>query len=94
MEKTFYQTLELIFSSVGENAFYHNKQFNRSLFETICLTISLKRNHKIDPTQFERFYKKIIKDEEFWQLSKSATTSKKSILTRIEFANRLFEKLG
>jgi len=39
-------------------------------------------------------YKEIIKDEEFWKLSKSATTSKKSILTRIEFANHLFETIG
>jgi len=94
MEKTFYKTLELIFESVGEKAFYHNKQFNRSLFETLCLTISLKHNDKIDPKQFEYFYKEIIKNEEFWQLSKSATTSRKSIMTRIEFANHLVETIG
>jgi Protein of unknown function DUF262 len=94
MERAFYQTFELIDNAIGENAFYHNKQFNRSLFETLCLTISLKHGDRIEPARLKLFYDELIKSTDFWELSKSSTTSRKSLHTRIEFANHLFESIS
>jgi len=89
IDRIFYGTLKVILEVIGENAFYHNKQFNRSLFETICISIARKKN--LHPKTVKAFYERLIQSEEFWQLSKSATTSKRSILSRIEFAQQIID---
>ncbi len=91
IDKIFYDTLEIILAAIGENAFYHNKQFNRSLFETICISIARKKN--VLPNGVKTFYKRLIQSDEFWELSKSATTSKRSILTRIDFAQHIIDTI-
>ena len=91
MENEFYGMIELIFREIGESAFYHNKQFNRSLFETLSLFVSLNIEKRSFQGNIEPFYKKLIDSEDFWQLSKSSTTSKKNIQLNIDFANYIFE---
>ena len=92
IERLFYHTLELILDTIGDNAFYHNKQFNRSLFETLC--ISIARERSLNPRVVKQFYDKLVESDEFWQLSKSATTSKKNILSRLELAKQIIDSLG
>lgn len=91
IEDVFYGTLKTIFETIGSDAFYHNKLLNRSLFETLCVVLARRKNY--DPGKVKIFYKRLIGSDEFWQLSKSATTSRKSILMRVDFANHLFESL-
>jgi len=91
IEQVFFGTLGLILDQIGENAFYHNKQFNRALYETLCIVIA--RSINLSPKSVKEFYKKLIASKEFWQLSKSATTSKRSIFTRIVFAQQILESV-
>ena len=93
-EKRFFETMELIVEIYGNNAFYKNKQFNRSLFETLSLFITFTiEKDKVDKMKLKQFYDNLIKDEDFWELTKSATTSRKSIESRLEYANNLFDKI-
>ncbi len=87
IESVFYTTFGSIHEAIGKDAFYYNKSFNRPLYETLSLTVSLNKSDDTDI--LKNFYKKLISNEEFWVISKSATTSKKSLMTRIEFANYL-----
>ena len=84
----------LLVEIYGDNAFYKNKQFNRSLFETLSLFITFTIDKdKVDKSKLKQFYDNLIKDEYFWELTKSATTSRKSIESRLEYANNLFDKI-
>jgi uncharacterized protein with ParB-like and HNH nuclease domain len=87
IEAAFFATFSIIHDSIGKDAFYYNKSFNRPLYETLSLSVSL---NKINNSQvLTDFYQKLIRNEQFWVISKSATTSRKSLMTRIEFANHL-----
>lgn len=90
IENVFFNTFSIIFDSIGNEAFYYKKTFNKSLYETLSLTTSRNciRNDEI----LKKFYDRLIVSDEFWSMSKSSTTSKKSIMTRIEFANHLLSE--
>ena len=91
IEENFSNTFNIIKDTIGNDAFYYKKVFNRPLYETLTLTVS--RNHIEKFGKLKSFYDKLINSDEFWLMSKSATTSRKSIMTRIEFANHLLSQI-
>ncbi|MFV0467411.1 MAG: DUF262 domain-containing protein [Dysgonomonas sp.] len=90
IESIFYETFRVIEHSIGNYAFYHNKIFNKGLFDTVALTVSKNIHNIKDESQVKYFYEQIIKNEDFWLLNKSATTSKGSILRKLDLANYIF----
>lgn len=91
VEESFHRTFNSIKEALGPDTFYYKKTFNRSLYETLTLTVS--RNHIENNRILAEFYKNLISSDEFWLMTKSSTTSKKSIMTRIEFANHLLSQV-
>ena len=90
IEDSFYNSFNIILESIGKDAFYYKKVFNRSLYETLSLIVS--RNKVQNKSPIISLYDKLISSDEFWSMSKSSTTSKKSIMMRIEFANHLLSQ--
>ncbi|ADB36130.1 GmrSD restriction endonuclease domain-containing protein [Spirosoma linguale] len=91
VEQAFFSSFNAIKEAIGEDAFYFKKTFNRPLYETLTLTVS--RNHLQNKNTLAEFYKILISSDDFWLMTKSSTTSKKSIMTRIEFANHLLSQI-
>ncbi len=91
-EELFHRTMQTILEGIGKNAFYHNKSFNRILFETVSVIISNHLDNHNSHEKIKRFYDKLIENDKFWELTKSSTTSKKNLLTRFAFVENLYSE--
>ena len=85
MVKLFSETLTYISTSVGKDAFVLNKRFSSSLYDAIMFCGS-KSCSSVPKDTFRRFHNEIVNDENFLSLTRSATTSRKNIFGRIEYA--------
>ena len=94
LELQFYSTMDFILESIGEYAFFKNKQFNKILFETLSLFVSISAdNISLTHNKMKSFSDALKIDEGFWKLSKSATTSRNNIYSRIEYAISLYKTI-
>lgn len=85
IENCFYKSFRVIRDAIGNNAFYVKSIFNRALFETLSLSVSL--HHLSDEVRIRHLYSNLVENKEFWSMSRSSTTSKKSIMSRIQLAS-------
>jgi len=57
----------------------------------ILVTRELQKN--LDCQTLKRFYGLLIKDDHFWSLSRYSTTSKKNLISRLEYVEELYQNI-
>jgi len=88
IEAAFGNTFSKILEATNGEGFYHKGKFNKTLFDT--LSVHVARSMKESSIEkITALFKMVKESEAFWRLSKGATTSKKSLFTRLEFVNHL-----
>lgn len=87
----FLSTIEFLSSCIGPHVFLHKKHFNRILFDTIMLLTAKELRHDLNCNRFKKFYDLLINDEEFWSMSRQATTSRKNISMRLDYIEELYK---
>lgn len=89
IKNIFFKTLNIINETNNEEVFYKKGKFNKSLFDTVMLFISLNI-HNAKPNKVQQFISNLNTSQEFKQLSKSATSSRKNIQEKLQLAEALF----
>lgn len=85
----FFTSLNIINKSGDERVFYQKGRFNRSLFDTIMLFLS-RNIPDAKSAEVQQFISNLKTSQEFKQLSKSATSSRKNIYEKLQLAEALF----
>ncbi|MFB2835790.1 DUF262 domain-containing protein [Floridanema evergladense] len=92
IREIFIDTVQFLKDCIGEKVFFHNKLFNKSLFESIMLVTAKElRSGNLECNHFKKFYDTLINDKNFWSLSRSSTTSKKNLMDRLDITRKIYK---
>lgn len=91
MQMVFLNTLNFLEECIGARVFTHNKSFSRVLFDSVMLFTAKRLRNNLDCERFKKFYESMLTDDQFWSMSKQATTSRKNLETRLRHIEQLFE---
>ena len=89
----FLNTTQFIYTCIGPKAFYPKKSFNIVLYESLMLLVTRELQKNLDCQTLKRFYELLIKDDHFWSLSRYSTTSKKNLISRLEYVEELYRNI-
>jgi len=92
MSDVFLSTIHFLRGCVGSDVFIHNKSFNRVLFDALTLLVARNLGNDLNCERFRKFHESLINDEEFWTISRQATTSKKNLITRMQYVKELYAR--
>lgn len=90
IQAVFLDTIDFINDCLGSKAFYHKKSFNRVLYESLMVLISRQLSVGLDCQKLKRFYESLISDDHFWSLSQHSTTSRRNVISRLEYVEELY----
>ena len=88
LEKLFSNTIEIIYKTLGSDAFKISKQFNTALYEVVMLTIS-KLGNIINENKITKWHEELKENYDFKTLIQARTTNRESLLRRVEFAKKM-----
>ena len=93
IQSMFLNTTQFIYTCIGPKAFYPKKSFNIVLYESLMLLVTRELQKNLDCQTLKRFYELLIKDDRFWSLSRYSTTSKKNLISRLEYVEELYRNI-
>ena len=85
IQRVFLATIDFINNCLGSKAFYYKMSFNRALYESLMLLTARQVSIGIDCQKLKQSYELIIIDDHFWSLSQHSTTSRKNVISRLEY---------
>jgi hypothetical protein len=86
----FISIINFLDQCIGSKVFYHNKSFNKTLFEAIMYLTAQELKRGLECEKFKKFYESLISDQDFWGLSKHFPTSRKNIIARLNYVQQLY----
>lgn len=93
LEGLFTQTIEAVYTRLGENAFHNLNQyvfsskFNPTIYDSIMIAASLTDNEE-DLARLKQNHKLLLKNDEYQTLIKIRTTNTKNIIARIDMVKQ------
>ncbi len=91
LESLFISTISFLSDCVGELVFKHKKQFDRVLYEVMMLIAAREFSDGLDCKRFKTFHARLVSDEEFWSIARSAHNSRKNLLLRLDYSYNLYQ---
>ncbi|GAX34722.1 hypothetical protein NIES3585_07240 [Nodularia sp. NIES-3585] len=89
IKNIFFNTISFLKNCIGNKVFYENKLFN-ILFDSVMLLTAQELKKGLECSKFKKFYELLIKDKHFWSFAQPSTTSKKKLMTRLEYVRELY----
>lgn len=90
IQDIFLKTINFLKECIGEKVFFYKKSFNKSLFESLMLTVAQELDRGLNCERFKEFYNSLIQDDVFWSFSRSSTTSKQNLMKRLVHTRELY----
>jgi len=89
IKNLFSNTIHFLKTCIGSKVFHENKSFN-ILFDSVMLITSQELEEGLECSKFKIFYELLINDKHFWSFAKPSTTSRKNLITRLEYVRELY----
>ncbi|WP_413174207.1 DUF262 domain-containing protein [Anabaena azotica] len=85
----FFKTINFLKKCIGSKVFYQKKKF-QILFDSTMLITAKELERDLECSKFKRFYDLLINDKYFWSFAKPSSTSRKNIMMRLEYVEKLY----
>lgn len=92
-KEIFMKTIDFIYNEIGQSAFRTTRSINKSVGDSLMVSIANIINSKKSILNAKDSYQKLINDEEFKKFTLSSTTSEISVTGRIDLAKKYFLEL-
>ncbi len=85
-KQVFEKTCETIFSEIGINAFRSPKYFNKSVFDSVIVSVAILLRDGVILENLKNKHSDLLKNEEYQMSISEATTTSQNVQTRIHLA--------
>lgn len=90
LKEIFDETIHIIYSTIGPDAFKINKYFNRAVCDAVLIGTSFNIKNGTLTSNLKAAHKKLLKEKSFFLYVSESTTSSSNVRGRIELAKKNF----
>lgn len=89
IKNIFLNTIYFLKNCIGSKVFYERNKF-QILFDSVMVITAQELDKGLECSKFKKFYELLINDKHFWSFAKPSTTSRKNLMTRLEYVEELY----